>query len=164
MAAPPIPVIDAATLRTNFPEFASTTNYPDPVINFYLGLAYLLLAPAIWNAALPYGVQLFVAHNLVLEFTAQTAAGKGQPPGGQVGMLSGKSAGPLSINWDTGSAAELNAGHWNETTYGQRYIRLARQLATVGIQLGIGCVPQGPGFGPAWPGPPPWPASYFFSS
>lgn len=152
--------ITASQFRTNFPAFANTAQYPAPVIEFYLGLAYSLLNASRWNSSLDYGAQLFVAHNLFLERKAQVEAKKGAPPGTAAGPVSSKSAGPVSIAWDTGSAAEPNAGHWNNSTYGQRYIRIARLMGMGGAQLGIGCAP--PLTGTAWAGPPPWPG--WFSS
>lgn len=152
--------ITPSQFTTNFPEFGSATNYPPAVITFYLGLAYTLLDARRWGTTLDYGVQLFVAHNLVLERQAQVSAASGAPPGLAGGPVSSKGAGPVSISWDTGAAAELDAGHWNYTTYGQRYIRLVRLFGAGGLQLGIGC---GPAFsGGAWVGPPPWPG--WFSS
>lgn len=147
--------ITPTQFTTNFPEFANAANYPTAVINFYLALAYNLLDARRWGTTLDFGAQLFVAHNLVLERQAQVAALSGAPPGLAGGPISSKGAGPVSISWDTGSAAEIGAGHWNYTTYGQRYIRLARIMGMGGLQLGIG---SGPAFANgAWVGPPPWP-------
>lgn len=146
--------VTPATFVTNFPEFSNPTSYPTAPIQFYIDLAYSLLPASRWMTTLDFGVQLFVAHNLVLESQAQLAANSGKPPGLSTGIASSKSGGPLSISWDTSSAAEVGAGHWNLTTYGQRYIRLARLIGSGGMQLGIGCAP--PGFIGAWSGPPVW--------
>ena len=145
--------ITPSQFKTNFSPFANPANYPDAVVQFYLDLAYSLLPASRWQTTLDYGVQLFAAHNLILEFQAQVAANGGRPPGLSSGIASSKSAGPVSISWDTSSAAEIGAGHWNLTTYGQRYIRLARLIGSGGMQLGIGSPPPLSG-GNAWYGPP----------
>lgn len=152
--------ISAGQFRLNFPVFKSEANYPVGVIEFYLVLAYLLLNAERWSTMLDYGVQFFVAHNITLERAAQAAANKGQAPGTAAGPVASKGAGPLSIAWDTTSGAELDAGHWNDTSYGRRYIRLARIVGIGGVQLGVGSAP--PFSGGAWSGPPPWPG--WFSS
>jgi len=46
----------------------------------------------------------------------------------------------------------LNAGHWNLTVYGTRFIRFAKMFGAGPIQIGIGYNPS-PFGGPAWPGP-----------
>jgi hypothetical protein len=149
-----------AIFRVNFPAFSSERQYPNGVISFYLAISYMALSASRWSGMYAYGRQLFTAHNLVLEYQAQTAASAGAPPGLAGGPIGSKGGGPLSISWDTGSAAEPNAGHWNYTTYGQRYIRMARLMGAGGLQLGIGTFP--PLSGPAWTGPPTWPG--WFSS
>lgn len=144
-----------------FPEFCNKKKYPEAAIEFYLELAYIVLNAARWGRTLSFGIQMFTAHNLVLEAIAQAQAAKGAPPVGPSGPASSKSAGPVSISWDTGTAAELNAGHWNETIYGKRYIRMCRLMGAGGLQLGIG-IDLPLSSASAWVGPPPWPG--WFSS
>lgn len=148
--------VTAAQLRTNFPEFASAVNYPDGLINFWLGLAYKLLPAARWFDVLDEGVQLYVAHNIVLEYQAAVAAHNGAPPGTATGPVTSKSVDKVSVGYSVGETSEDGAGNWNYTTYGQRFIRLARMMGAGPVQLGIG---YGPGYGQgnvAWAGPWPW--------
>lgn len=154
------PLVTPTLFVTNFPAFADTENYPTPVVQFYIEIAYRLLNVYRWGSLYNFGIQLFVAHNLYLERLAQAQADTNAPAGGATGPVASKGAGPLSISWDTSSAAEENAGHYNDSTYGQRFIRLARLLGAGGLQLGVGAAP--PLSGPAWSGPPPWPG--WFSS
>lgn len=155
--------IVASDFTTNFPEFSNAQKYPPSVINYYLTLAYIMLNPDRWGPKLlDHGAQLFMAHNLVLEYLAQVAASKGAAPGIATGAIASQGAGPLSMGWDTGSSAEPGAGHWNTTTYGQRYIRLCRLMGAGGVQLGIGRGGNPLDSSNAWVGPPPWPG--WFSS
>ena len=64
----------------------------------------------------------------------------------------------VSFSYDSASAAELNAGHWNSTIYGKRYIALVRMVGAGPVQIGGS---GGTGIGTsvsAWPGviPPTW--------
>lgn len=127
--------MDAATFRQNFPEFGSAGLYPDSQVNYWLALGGKLLPEGRWADLLDDGLQLFVAHNLVLERQAQASAATGAPPGQAAGMVSGKTVDKVSVSYDTGSAMEAEAGHWNLTTYGQRFVRLARLIGSGGLQL-----------------------------
>lgn len=124
-----------ATFRTDFPEFASNALYPDAQITFWLNLGVKLLPECRWQDLLDAGLELFTAHNLVLERQAQASAATGAPPGVAAGMVSAKSVDKVSVNYDTASAMEADAGHWNTTTFGQRFIRLARMVGAGGVQF-----------------------------
>lgn len=127
--------MDAATLRTDFPEFADTAAYPDSGVNFWLALGVKLLNVDRWADLLDTGLELFAAHNLVLERQASKAAAFGGVPGVGSGPVSGKTVDKVTINYDTAAAMEPDAGHWNLTNYGSRFIRLARMAGAGGIQL-----------------------------
>lgn len=117
--------------REEFTEFTSETDYPAAMINFWYGLAEAQLNVARWGDLLDYGYKLFVAHNIAL--AAQNSA-TGVVPG-QVGLVTSESAGPLSYSKDTHSVTEMDGGHWNLTTYGTQFLRLARIVGTGGYQV-----------------------------
>lgn len=171
-------IVNAASFRAAFPEFANVAVYPDAQIVFWQGVAQTLL-PGRWGPsgtvadAAPtlrdIGTCFFIAHNLVLEKQAQDAAARGGAPGINSGPMSSKGVGGVHAGYDTNAGLEMEAGHWNLTTYGTRFIRLAKSVGLAGMQFGggspFGCYPGPFGFvydGPAWPGPPPWPG--YFSS
>lgn len=160
-------MITPDSFRVDLPEFASTTAYPDVVVAYFLALANLLLNVAVWGvspaaatnppvALIDFGLELFVAHNLVYEKQSMDAATRGATPGLTTGPISSKSVDKVSISYDTAGGLQLDAGHWNDTTYGKRFINLARMLGSAPIQVGIGAEPGGFN-GPAWSGPPVWP-------
>jgi hypothetical protein len=126
--------ISAAQFRIDYPEFQSVTNYPDSTVNYWLNLAYVMLNPTAWSSLLDIGVELFTAHNLVIERQNASAALRGGLPG-QGGLVNSKSVDKVSVGYDTGSQIELEAGHWNLTNYGTRFIRLARMAGAGGVQL-----------------------------
>ena len=81
------------------------------------------------------GLELFTAHNIVLAASNKTASASGSVPGQAGGVVSAKKVGSVGVNYDTVSAMELDAGHWNQTTYGRQYIRLARLIGQGCVQL-----------------------------
>jgi hypothetical protein len=107
------------------------------------------------------GMELLVAHYLVLNKKQVDAAAAGAPPGVAEGVIASKSVGPASVSFDTQLAGEPGAGHWNLTTYGQRYYRLADMMGS-GPQMSFGAPQYGGANGPAWGGPPGWPGWFYW--
>lgn len=148
--------VTPASFRQNYPEFASTTTYPDSQVTYWTTVAVQLINADRWDTLADLGIELFVAHNLVIEARSQATSANGAAPGEPQGMVASKSVDKVSVSYDTSSVAELDAGHWNLTVYGARYIRLARMMGAGGIQLGYESsgtysVAQGAWPGPYWP-------------
>ena len=144
--------ITAIPFRTDFTEFENTTVFPDSTVNYWFNVAGLMLNPARWMSMLITGLELFVAHNVVLEAYANQTVAVGGLPGLSKGAISGESVDKGSVSYDTASTLELDAGHWNLTVYGTRFIRMAKMFGAGPIQIGIGFNPN-PLSGGAWPGP-----------
>lgn len=123
-----------ADFRAHFPEFASDTLFPDSQIEFWSGVAEQVVSERRWGKLREQGMELFIAHNLMLGVQAQAAAAAGGVPTGLNGAVSSKSVGSVSVSYDNGLGAEDGAGHWNQTSYGRRYIDLVRTL------IGQGCI------------------------
>lgn len=121
--------------RNHFPEFTNTTNWTDGQINFYLALADKMLLENRWNDIKPYGVELFVAHNIVLAKSSFDSSNAGGLPGMLSGPTNSKAVGSVSISYDTQAGIEKDAGHWNLTTYGKQFIHLARMMGAGAVQL-----------------------------
>ncbi len=161
-------MITPASFRTDLPEFADNTAFPDPVINYWIGIGVLLLVTTSWGlgsdpAVSPpktvydFGLEMFVAHNLALEAQAiKTATNGGIPGTGAAGgVVASESVGSVSRSYDTSAGIIMDAGLWNTTIYGRRFYQLARLRGKGPVQIGP---PQGPTVGGAWAGPPvgPW--------
>ena len=147
------PVVTATQFRTDYPEFKDANKYPDSSINYWLAVATLLLNTNRWNATiLILGTELYVAHNLVLEAEAQDQAKANGWPGLSKGVINSESAGAVTVSYDTEPALEKDAGHWNLTKFGTRFIKLARQAGAGPIYVGSDCSPAGTITG-AWSGP-----------
>jgi len=153
--------IDVAQFRADYPEFASTADFPNSAVQYWLKVAYSLLNASRWGAQLDLGAELYVAHNLSLEARAQKEAQNGGVPGSQSGPISSKSVDKVSVSYDTGGASEEGGGQWNLTIYGTRFYNLAKKMGAGPIYIGVGSSP--PFSGPAWPGPDVTPGPTNFS-
>jgi hypothetical protein len=127
--------VTADGFRSDFPEFANTTAFPDPGLNFWIGVAGKLLNPRRWQDMLDVATELFVAHNLALERQAQKSAANGAVPGVSTGPVSSKTVGPVTQAYDTTAGINQDAGHWNLTTYGTRFYQLMQMFGAGPIQV-----------------------------
>lgn len=158
--------ITPASFRADLPEFADAVAYPDTAIVYWAALGTMLVSVDRWGpgAVVPtsppstlydFGLELFVAHNLALEKPAVETAENGGAPGLSQGPISSKSVAGVSVSYDTSAGLEPDAGHWNLTIYGTRFIRMLRMCGAGPIQI-TGSAPAYAGAGGAWLGPLPW--------
>ncbi len=127
--------VTVASFRVDFPEFASTTTYPDATVSFWLNASAMLLSADRWGDLLDLGTELFMAHNLALAAKDTISASRGGVPGTSTGIVSAKSVGAVSTSYDVASVALDKGGAWNLTSYGIRYLQLARLIGPGGVQL-----------------------------
>lgn len=128
--------VTPSSFRANFPEFTSATDYPDATVNYWLGIGGKLLRPDRWCDMLDHGLELFVAHHLVLARQAVQSAALGDTPGANTGVTTSEAVDKVSVSYDAGSTTlDANAGHWNATTYGVQFLMLARTAGSGGWQL-----------------------------
>lgn len=113
------------------------------------------LTPAYGESTLfDFGLELMVAHNLVLERRSLDENQKGNVPGWGRGLINNASVDKASVGYDTASVIEEGAGHWNLTTYGTRFVRLMRMVGAGPFQI-INAGDLSPVMSMfAWPGPP----------
>lgn len=127
--------MDAQTFRKNFPEFVDSAPYADASIDFWTALGTSLLPADRWGAQLDYGLQLFVAHHLVIGKRDAEAAAIGGAPGEIKGVLTSRTVDKVTQSWDAGTVTLTDAGFWNMTSYGVRFLQFARMIGAGGIQL-----------------------------
>uniref|UniRef100_C6BBS7 Putative bacteriophage protein n=1 Tax=Ralstonia pickettii (strain 12D) TaxID=428406 RepID=C6BBS7_RALP1 len=124
-----------ANFRQDFPEFGSTTTYPNSSVSFWMGIAVSLVNPDRWGVLTDQGIELVTAHHLVLAQRDQAAAAVGGVPGEVKGPTASKSVDKVSVSYDTGAVALTDSGFWNLTTYGVRFMTIARTMGAGGMQL-----------------------------
>ena len=121
--------------RQDFPEFADETKYPDSLVDFWLTVSVSLVNPDRWGVLTDQGIELCTAHHLVLSARDEQVASIGGIPGQMTGPQSSKAVDKVSASYDTGAATIDDGGFWNLTTYGVRYLTLAKLMGAGGMQL-----------------------------
>lgn len=121
--------VDATKFRADFPEFGDETQYTDPQIGFWLGLAAQLLNAYRFADIIDYATELFVAHQLTL------AARNQKSRGAIVAPASAKSVDKVSVTYDVAAVRIENAGHWNGTSHGIQFYQLVQLAGAGGVQL-----------------------------
>lgn len=124
-----------ADFRAIFPEFTDPAKYTDASIEFWMGIAASLVNPDRWGVLTDQGIALVTAHHLVLAQRDQATAAVGGAPGEVKGPTASKSVDKVSVSYDTGAVALSDAGFWNLTTYGLRFMTIAREMGAGGMQL-----------------------------
>lgn len=127
--------IAPATLRTNFPEFVDGNRYPDSLVKFWLTVSVSMVNTDRWGELSDLGVQLCTAHHLAMAARDQGTAGAGGLPGQVTGALSSKAVDKVSASYDTSAVTIDDAGFWNMTSYGVRFLSLARMMGAGGLQV-----------------------------
>lgn len=127
--------MDITVFRTNFPEFADTSVYPNAQITFWATLAEKMLPQQLWGDVWTNGVQLYVAHEVVLAAQNVKTAQVGGAPGQSGGIANNKTVGSVTVGYDSTTQSEKDAGWWNRTTYGQQLYRLIKIFGAGCVQL-----------------------------
>jgi uncharacterized protein DUF4054 len=125
-----------AQFRTDLPEFADESQYPDSMIQTWLTVSGNLVDPVRWGTLTITGQELATAHYVVMAARDQTAANAGTEPGRPAGLRTQKSAAGLSASYDYTATVVEGGGAWNQTSYGQRYFSIARLMGAGGLQIG----------------------------
>lgn len=128
-------MITPTQFRSDFPEFDDATRYSDTMIQMWMTVGASLVNADRWMELTNIGIELVTAHHLVLSFRDQTAAAVGGIPGVMNGPTASKSVDKVSTSYDTGAATIDGAGFWNLTSYGVRYISLAKMFGAGGLQI-----------------------------
>lgn len=128
-------VVTPAEFRQAFPEFKSLSKYPDGQVQFWIDWATRLINPLRFRDMTASAIQLYTAHNLFLQRTAENAANKGGVPGANMGVLNNKSVGPVSAGYDASAGTIDGIGDFNLTTYGVRLYNLIRMFGAGPIQV-----------------------------
>ena len=126
--------LDAVQFRTDFPEFADTTLYPDPTVNYYIAEAGLMLNPGRWGTMLTNATELYVAHFLTIRGAALQEAATGAVPGQSRGPIQSERVDKVGASY-TADGFEVGAGQWNLSVYGTRLYRLIGIFGAGGGQV-----------------------------
>lgn len=117
--------------RVDLKEFADTTKFTDNMIEFWYGVGDRLMDATHFltdTIVRNYMLELWVAHNVIMDYNNQVAVAAGNYTGEGLKPASSYSVGDVSISYDNGSFMEQNGGDWNATIYGRKLLRLIRNL------------------------------------
>ena len=123
------------SFRTDFPEFADTTTYPDSQINLWLTVAASLVNAGRWMELTDIATELVCAHYLVIGARDHAAAAVGGVPGEVKGPTASKSIDKVSASYDTSAVTLSNQGFWGLSSYGVRFYSLALMMGAGGMQF-----------------------------
>jgi len=118
------------SFRAIYPEFNDTSKYPDAVITYYLNIAFLKLNQERWAELYDYGTGLLVAHYLTIKALNLKAASIGGNIGQNLGALTAKSVGYVSMSYDTSRILDPFDGQWNLSSYGLQFIQEAKAIGS----------------------------------
>lgn len=138
--------VTPSSFRQQFTAFASSSVYPDGMINAWLAIGVQFVNADRWGELTDFGVSLWLAHNLVIQKRMNDQAAAGMTPGSNPGIVVSKTVDGASISYDVSAVTEQGAGHWNSTSFGTQFYRYMRMFGAGGIQIGA------PGFGTSGPG------------
>jgi hypothetical protein len=127
--------MDVSGFRTNFPEFSNTSTYPDVSVQIWLTVGKSLVNEARWMELTDIGISLVAAHHLAIAASDAAVAVVGGIPGQSSGPVTAKSVDKVSKSNDTSAITLDDAGFWNMTSYGMRYLKLARHMGAGGMQF-----------------------------
>jgi hypothetical protein len=127
--------MNTTQFRLDFPEFTDVVRFPNSMLVFWATIGEAQISLDRFGDLYTQAVELFTAHNIVLAAGNVEASTAGGFAGGINGAVASKAVGSVSVSYDNASSMLLNAGHWNQTTYGRQYILLARLLGTSCYQL-----------------------------
>jgi Protein of unknown function (DUF4054) len=121
--------------RTSFPEFRDLTVYTDQLISEFALIATAMVNPQRWKNMTLVGIQYYVAHEITLAVQNQKVSVAGGAPGTFGGVTNNKTVGQATIGYDSATTTEKDAGYWNLTNYGKRFIHYARLFGAGMVQL-----------------------------
>ncbi len=121
---------DKAAFRVSFPEFSDVAKYPDTMLDTWLVGAGLYVSQVKWTTYYTLGMSLVLAHFIALAYNNKIGE-----PGTATGRVASEAAGSVNVTYDALNTVEDKAGQWNQTTYGQQYVRMARMIGGCAVQV-----------------------------
>lgn len=125
------------TFRTKLPLFEDSNVYDDITLQFWLDAADLFVGEQRWGDVRPLGIQMYVAHMITVDALMAKEVAMGGIGGLRGGMVTSESGDSVSVSYDLTGSSEADGGHWNQTVYGRRYIRMMRLMGAGPVQVGV---------------------------
>lgn len=121
--------------RSDYPEFANETRYPDAIINRGLRKADAILDQNIQGSQFVELAELCAAHYAELGGKTLAASAAGGVSTSGRGVLTSKSVDKVSASYDVSGIVDHDAGFWNSTGNGQEFFWWWSMYGAGGRQL-----------------------------
>jgi hypothetical protein len=125
---------DINAFRENFPDFSSTTTYPDSMLTYWGAIALALHSYGVFTDLYDHVTSLYVAHKSILQ-AGNIAESAGNAVPNQVsGALTGATVGNVTTNYASSQASTFkSSGDFVETVYGRQYLDLLNMYCNTGV-------------------------------
>jgi hypothetical protein len=130
------PFVTNDQFRGDFPAFKDPELFSNATLTMYLTAAGNLLDPWKWGDLWTMGQELWAAHFLLLDRIDESSVERGGVT--PAGPITNKSVGAVTVGYSE-NGMEDSGGHWNQTSFGRRFLRFARLVGTGGSQLNGAC-------------------------
>lgn len=125
---------DIDAFRVNFPDFSSTTTYPDSMLTYWGTIAVTLHSYDVFRDMYDYVTSLYVAHKSILQAGNIAESANNAVPNQFSGSLSGATIDGITTNYTSSSAGTFkNSGDFTETLYGRQYLDVLNMYCNTGV-------------------------------
>ena len=112
-------MIDPASFKTRFPEFAAES---DPRIQLFIDDSVIILNSTYWGEKYNLGLYYLTAHYLVLANKSEAGSITSK------GALASRTVDGTSVNYNRVTPTDESDSYYAYTTYGQKYLALRKTL------------------------------------
>ena len=127
-------VVSSSDFRAVFPEFTSTTAYPDALINAHIALAGCYISTQNYGDldfnARAYAIELMAAHLLTLDLKASAGTSGGGLAATAGGQVISASIDGVSVSMTVPPNKDQLQYWLNQTPYGSRYLAILQSRIT----------------------------------
>ena len=112
-------MIDPASFKTRFPEFASES---DPRIQLFIDDSVIILNTVFWGTKYDLGLSYLTAHYLTLANKSEAGSNVAK------GAVASRTVDGASVSYNRIAPTNESDSYYAYTTYGQRYLALRKTL------------------------------------
>ena len=114
-------MIDPASFKTRFPEFAAES---DPRIQLFIDDSVIVLNYAFWGTKYDLGLSYLTAHYLTLANKSEAGSVTSKNP------IGGRTVDGVAVTYTPATPVDQGDAYLAYTTYGQRYLALRKTLGS----------------------------------
>ncbi len=125
---------DVEQFRENFPDFSSTTTYPDSMLVYWGAIAYALHSYEVFTTLYDHVTSLYVAHKAILQAGNVSESSGNAVPNQFSGAISGTTVRDVTVNYVPSQASTFKSGgDFTETVYGRQYLDVLNMYCNTAV-------------------------------